>query len=69
MFEILLPRSPLHLLELLLVVYTGLQAWMVYFPEISLAQIHECLLHVDEEHCGDPDDWFRGGRRDESKFF
>ena len=69
MFEVFLPRSMLHVLEMILVVFTGLQAWMVYFPDISLNDIHECLLHVDDEHCGDPDDWFRTIRRDETKFF
>ena len=30
----------------------------MYFPNVTRHSIHECLLHVDEEHCGNPArDW------------
>ena len=69
MLELLLPRSIMHTLQLFLVVYTGMQAWMSYFPGLGLADIHECLLHVDKARCGDPfEDWFKGSSQlDESK--
>ena len=69
MLELLYPRSIMHTLQLLLVVYTGMQAWLQYFPGLGLAEIHECLLHVDKARCGDPfEDWGKGNaKKDESK--
>lgn len=42
-----------------LLVYTVIQFRLVYMPSLTLDKLHLCLVHVDNEHCGDPTtDWF-----------
>jgi len=54
------PRRPIQLAFSCLLAYTALQLRAVYFPDLTLQKLHECLLHVDVQHCGKPDrDWLK----------
>ena len=54
----LIPRSPLQWAYTCLLGYSMLQLKLIYFPVLSLDSLHECLINVDEKHCGRPSrDW------------
>ena len=48
------PKNLRQVMQLMLLSYTMMQVRVVYFPKLTCQKIHECLLYVDEEHCGNP---------------
>ena len=53
------PRTPFQAAYLGLAAYTSIQFKLIYLPDLTFDKVHDCLLHVDEAHCGNPKtDWF-----------
>ena len=55
----MIPRTPIQLCYWGLMLYTALQFKLVYFPKLTLQGLHECMVHVDEAHCGEIfEEWY-----------
>ena len=52
-----IPKTLSQLSCTLLIALLVYRAKHVYFPQVTLKQVHECLYHVDESHCGKLENW------------